>query len=101
MTPVRDPATIDRRGLVGVGELATPRWAKVERYSEEDVVPKRKQSDDIFSEGFEVIVPESENEGPDSPWTIEAIDGELDERDEVSVKSLSHSQLTNSIVVAH
>ncbi|KAF9514476.1 hypothetical protein BS47DRAFT_1376510, partial [Hydnum rufescens UP504] len=27
MTPARDPASIDRRVLVGVGELATPRWA--------------------------------------------------------------------------
>jgi dual specificity tyrosine-phosphorylation-regulated kinase 2/3/4 len=26
-TPARDPASIDRRVLVGVGELATPRWA--------------------------------------------------------------------------
>jgi dual specificity tyrosine-phosphorylation-regulated kinase 2/3/4 len=95
MTPVRDPATIDRRGLVGVGELATPRWAKVERYSEEDVVPKRKQSDDVFSDGFEVIVPETENEGPDSPWTIEAVDGELDEQDEASAQSSLCSQLSN------
>jgi dual specificity tyrosine-phosphorylation-regulated kinase 2/3/4 len=86
MTPVRDPATIDRRGLVGVGELATPRWAKVDRYSEEDVVPKRKQSDDVFTDGFEVIIPENENEVPDSPWTIEAIDGELDVRDEASLR---------------
>lgn len=26
-TPSRDPSAIDRQGLVGVGELATPRWA--------------------------------------------------------------------------
>ena len=25
-TPGRDPANIDRKGLIGVGELATPRW---------------------------------------------------------------------------
>ena len=28
VTPGRDPANIDRRGLVGVGELATPRWTR-------------------------------------------------------------------------
>ncbi|KAG9003050.1 hypothetical protein FRB94_003413 [Tulasnella sp. JGI-2019a] len=27
-TPARDPAAIDRRGLVGVGELTTPRWVQ-------------------------------------------------------------------------
>ncbi|KAG8853390.1 hypothetical protein FRB96_008180 [Tulasnella sp. 330] len=27
-TPARDPSAIDRRGLVGVGELATPRWVQ-------------------------------------------------------------------------
>lgn len=30
ITPAKDPASINRRGLVGVGELTTPRWASRE-----------------------------------------------------------------------
>ncbi|KAL4074596.1 hypothetical protein V8B97DRAFT_1868854 [Scleroderma yunnanense] len=48
----------DRRGLVGLGELATPR-----RQSQVD------DTDDV------VVV----SDPPDSPWTIEAVDGEDDE----------------------
>ncbi|KAK0445384.1 hypothetical protein EV421DRAFT_1890266 [Armillaria borealis] len=37
VTPARDPANIDRRGLVGVGELATPRWTRSNNGSEEKI----------------------------------------------------------------
>lgn len=47
-----DLPPLDRRTLVGVGELTTPRWDR-----EPDV--------------------------PDSPWTIEAVDGELSDHEEV------------------
>jgi dual specificity tyrosine-phosphorylation-regulated kinase 2/3/4 len=58
-TPARDPGSIDRRGLVGVGELATPRWPRDDPHQ----------------------VDRDEN---DSPWTIEAIDGEeVSEKEEV------------------
>jgi dual specificity tyrosine-phosphorylation-regulated kinase 2/3/4 len=70
---------IDRRGLVGVGELATPRWARGDREGE----PEEPDSDGE-PEGYDVIIPEDvEEDQPDSPWTIEAIDGESSEKEEV------------------
>jgi len=80
VTPARNPAMIDRRGLVGVGELATPRWARGgDRGSE----PEEPGSDGEI-EGYDVIIPEGvEEDQPDSPWTIEAIDGESSEKEEV------------------
>ncbi|KAF4615076.1 hypothetical protein D9613_002862 [Agrocybe pediades] len=78
VTPMRNPAAIDRRGLVGVGELATPRWAREESSHEQD------STSDI--EGYDVVVPdnvEEEEDQPDSPWTIEAIDGESSDKEEV------------------
>lgn len=78
ITPARNPAAIDRRGLVGVGELATPRWAASERSS--GVHPAHEATD---IDGYDVVVPEDvEDDGPDSPWTIEAVDGELSEKEE-------------------
>lgn len=82
VTPGKDPATIDRRGLVGVGELTTPRWTRPDRYQEqESPFPQIDSPDD----GFDVVVPgDIENDdSPDSPWTIEAIDGESSGKDEV------------------
>lgn len=79
VTPARDPATIDRRGLVGVGELTTPRWTRTEHHG--DVITP----DDAEQNGeFEVIVPEvTPDDEPDSPWTIEAIDSGGSDREEV------------------
>ncbi|KAJ8699713.1 serine/threonine protein kinase, CMGC, dual-specificity [Pleurotus ostreatus] len=78
VTPARDPASIDRRGLVGVGELATPRWTRIDRPSE-DTFSEVEPADGVY----DVEVPEDvENEDPDSPWTIEAIDGESSEKEE-------------------
>src|SRR6266699_3216518 len=34
LTPARNPASIDRRALVGVGELTTPRWAKDDHHED-------------------------------------------------------------------
>jgi len=69
VTPARDPASIDRRGLVGVGELATPRWTRAPRVDDdEDPVDLAPNNDDG----------DYEQEHPDSPWTIEARDGETD-----------------------
>ncbi|KAL1745452.1 hypothetical protein HDZ31DRAFT_36383 [Schizophyllum fasciatum] len=65
VTPARDPASIDRRGLVGVGELTTPRWSKT------------KHAEDIVTRKVEPMPTQEEEENdPDSPWTIEAVDGE-------------------------
>jgi dual specificity tyrosine-phosphorylation-regulated kinase 2/3/4 len=64
VTPAKDAATIDRRGLVGVGELTTPRWVK---QSSTETNDHDHDSDDL----------------PDSPWTIEAVDGELDDPEDL------------------
>ncbi|KAH0584155.1 hypothetical protein H2248_009714 [Termitomyces sp. 'cryptogamus'] len=79
VTPARDPAAIDRRGLVGVGELTTPRWARAEYQHPEPPVPEvPKEIDD-----YHVVVPEdAEEDSPDSPWTIEAVDGEPSEKED-------------------
>ncbi|KAF9472607.1 hypothetical protein BDN70DRAFT_886832 [Pholiota conissans] len=78
VTPARNPASIDRRGLVGVGELATPRWTREDRESEFETHPSTE------TEGYDLVVPEDiEEDQPDSPWTIEAVDGETSEREEV------------------
>lgn len=89
VTPARDPAAIDRRGLVGVGELATPRWTRAAQDDSEDT-----PEPDAAADGFEVIVPEDlGDDAPDSPWTIEAIDGEGSEREEVCLFSLTSHTL--------
>lgn len=84
VTPARDPSSIDRRGLVGVGELATPRWTRSAHNSSEERIPIPEPI--LESEPYHVIDAaevEEEEEVPDSPWTIEAIDGELSEKEEV------------------
>ena len=98
VTPGKDPASIDRRGLIGVGELATPRWTRRERQHQEldrefldsqvDELPEEEEDNEIQvpSQG------EYEKDMPDSPWTIEAIDGEGDEQNEVR-DTFSHFSL--------
>jgi dual specificity tyrosine-phosphorylation-regulated kinase 2/3/4 len=74
ITPARDPASIDRRGLVGVGELATPRWTRAPRVDDdEDLGDLTLRNDNM----------DYEHEDPDSPWTIEARDGETESVDHV------------------
>lgn len=75
ITPARDPASIDRRGLVGVGELATPRWTRAPRVDDDE-----DQADLAFNDENR----DYEQEDPDSPWTIEAQDGETESLDHVS-----------------
>ena len=78
ITPVRDPASIDRRGLVGVGELATPRWTRAPRVDDDD-----DQADLTLNNDTR----DYEQEDPDSPWTIEARDGDPESVDHVSCPS--------------
>lgn len=88
VTPGKDPAAIDRRGLVGVGELTTPRWARGERHHDIEIDERVDEADEgDLGEDIDVAPVEEdvERDLPDSPWTIEAIDGEQDERDEVRV----------------
>ncbi|EIW51115.1 uncharacterized protein TRAVEDRAFT_32656, partial [Trametes versicolor FP-101664 SS1] len=92
VTPGRDPAAIDRRTLVGVGELATPRWARGARNDDSEFVPQERveevqEEEGVDGEGFDDT---QEPDHPDSPWTIEAVDGEQDEQDELmDVKPLT------------
>ena len=85
LTPARDPANIDRNGLVGVGELATPRWGKLLRRAQENHDDDDDSPLDVLQEedNAEVVAPNVEPDSPDSPWTIEAVDGELDDQDQV------------------
>ncbi|KAJ6611802.1 hypothetical protein B0H10DRAFT_2055222 [Mycena sp. CBHHK59/15] len=84
VTPARDPAMIDRRGLVGVGELTTPRWTRAAHNKEDTITPVL----DPLGESFEDVGPEDlQPDAPDSPWTIEAVDGEMSEREELSDRS--------------
>ncbi|KAJ3737433.1 hypothetical protein DFJ43DRAFT_262022 [Lentinula guzmanii] len=79
-TPAKDPSSIDRRGLVGVGELTTPRWTRTEQAGE-----WRPASVDE-SDSYQIVAPENEvdeQDMPDSPWTIEAVDGETSEREDL------------------
>lgn len=89
-TPSRAAAAIDRRGLVGVGELATPRWDKIQRQSK--INSNVNLQDDSCGSGILeedtselVMVPTVDKDAPDSPWTIEAVDGE-DDKDEVTFR---------------
>ncbi|TRM59462.1 hypothetical protein BD626DRAFT_550298 [Schizophyllum amplum] len=81
VTPARDPASIDRRGLIGVGDLTTPRWSKTSHV------------DDIVTRKVEPLPTQEEEENdPDSPWTIEAVDGESSgKEDRVRVTVFSQS----------
>ncbi|CDO74724.1 hypothetical protein BN946_scf184593.g6 [Trametes cinnabarina] len=83
VTPGRDPASIDRRMLVGVGELATPRWARGARNDDFEFVAQERV-EEVREENLEEDRHEDqERDHPDSPWTIEAVDGEQDEKDEL------------------
>jgi dual specificity tyrosine-phosphorylation-regulated kinase 2/3/4 len=75
ITPAKDAAVIDRRCLIGVGELATPRWA---RLAKNMVLDGRGDGDNY------IMLPEElEVYGPDSPWTLEAMDSGPGEEDRV------------------
>jgi dual specificity tyrosine-phosphorylation-regulated kinase 2/3/4 len=79
VTPHRDPSKIDRRILHGLGELATPRWTRSVAHHEDDLLG-------LDQDDLEPPLPEEpEGVDSDSPWTIEAVDGEDDdeERDQV------------------
>lgn len=93
-TPAKDPASIDRKGLVGVGELFTPRWTRSENNLPEFVegqppLPIDKVTDQELVEADGKAG--SDDDGRGSPWTIEAIDGELEglESEEVRAHVIS------------
>ncbi|KAK7466914.1 serine/threonine protein kinase, CMGC, dual-specificity [Stygiomarasmius scandens] len=88
ITPAKDPSSIDRRGLVGVGELATPRWARHEHSTgKTHDVERDDHAVEVVAEAEEEV-----DDVPDSPWTIEAVDGEMSEKDDLmEVKSVPKS----------
>ncbi|KIK63803.1 hypothetical protein GYMLUDRAFT_222155, partial [Collybiopsis luxurians FD-317 M1] len=92
-TPAKDPSSIDRRGLVGVGELATPRWTRSEQSAQSIPALSDQQADE--ADQYPTVAPgneddeQDEQDEPDSPWTIEAVDGEMSEREDlIQLKSL-------------
>ena len=82
-TPARDPASIDRNDLVGVGELLTPRWPRLPSSEESLSRPPRPEREDA-KQGASYEEASDDDNDRDSPWTIEAVDGELDD-DEVRI----------------
>lgn len=80
MTPARNPAGIDRKGLIGVGELSTPRWARGSRQEQE---AEEREDDRDVDDGNELIVGDHEQDGPDSPWTIEAVNSGSEDKEDV------------------
>jgi cytochrome c553 len=106
MTPGRDPAGIDRQGLIGVGELATPRWARGPRHrqvNDDREDDDNDDDDDDVDDGNDLTVRDDEKDGPDSPWTIEAVNSESEEKDEVISCLLCIYPLVHvlNIVTAH
>jgi dual specificity tyrosine-phosphorylation-regulated kinase 2/3/4 len=86
-TPNINPSSIDRAGLVGVGDLTTPRWTSRKDYnfkspvwqsSELDVPEMDEDSEHLAQHGptaaDKVQDPEDNEVDRGSPWTIEAVD---------------------------
>jgi len=100
ITPARNPANIDRRGLVGVGELATPRWTRNERTSDTDESDLQPRFDVTAENSLPDFPDNVHDDEPDSPWTIEAVDGEISDKEEVcspfTTLSFAHSVLKGS-----
>ncbi|CCA70214.1 hypothetical protein PIIN_04153 [Serendipita indica DSM 11827] len=79
-TPATHPGSIDRAGLVGVGDLTTPRWTSRTDASSRnhpwrsldfDLVPPKEDSEPLAPQGAQ----EQDNDvDRSSPWTIEAVD---------------------------
>ncbi|KAG8905867.1 hypothetical protein FRB99_008078 [Tulasnella sp. 403] len=89
-TPARDPAAIDRRGLVGVGELATPRWAQA--------VTARKvwdnKGESVEEEPMEIAEDVLESDDVPNPWNSEPVpepEPEIPEPVSVIIGNVPHS----------
>jgi len=93
VTPHRDPSKIDRRVLHGLGELATPRWTRSVANREEDVHP-------LDQDDLEPPLPEEpEDIDSDSPWTIEAVDGEEEDEERDQVHFFPHAYPHDCLIV--
>lgn len=100
VTPARDPASIDRRGLVGVGELATPRWARSNHNSSDERITIPEPV--LENEPYQVIdaADALDDDVPDSPWTIEAVDGESSDKDDVRFSLASTVSFNSTFMIA-
>lgn len=99
ITPARDPASIDRDGLVGVGELLTPRWPRLPS-EEEDLLPGWGDGNEHETTVMENRSTTSDNDiDRDSPWTIEAVDAEQDDF-EVSGLFFMHSSAITQLIAS-
>ena len=81
-SPERDFILRDRDGLVGLGELQTPRWTKAPDFLKDihnDI------DDASFTQGH---TDRGSVDDRDSPWTIEAVDGELEDAAGTNVRIL-------------
>lgn len=94
-TPGINPGSIDRTGLVGVGDLTTPRWTSradfnpktpVWQASEHDVPEMPEMDEDVeHLAQHEPQAPDNAQDPEDnevdrsSPWTIEAVDEDTNE----------------------
>lgn len=94
-TPARDPSGIDRRGLIGVGELATPRWTRTtEKRQRHGFGGESEEGHGELAEEENMEV-DSDKDSPDSPWTIEAFDSDKEE-----VRCFSHNKLMSFLIVS-
>ncbi|CAE7217450.1 unnamed protein product [Rhizoctonia solani] len=100
-TPARDPGAIDRRGLVGVGELATPRWTVTRDARAVSHGHHEHRQEDLLS-------PHTPAEEPNSPWTIEAVDASDSDGRLLSTKfprsglaTSSRTSLASSVSTSH
>lgn len=84
-TPGNNPETIDRGGLIGVGDLATPRWAsrtesvdhsKAWKAFEQNMREVSEENDTFVQHQALAEALEDQDNDVDrsSPWTIEAVD---------------------------
>lgn len=97
-TPARDPSAIDRRGLIGVGELATPRWVQ-SISSRKNWGGKGESVQEEPVEYFSAEQPTSESSMPNSPpWTTDA--GEVDSP-QISPKLADESQPSFSAAMSN
>lgn len=85
VTPFRDRSIPDRGNLIGVGELASPFWTQTFDPSRSASNPQDGVFENDSIDDFDTldILIEREDNGSDSPWTIEAIDGDGEEHEEV------------------
>ena len=90
MTILQEVYEPEHKNFLGVGELGSPRW----KWAADTSQPVDHASTDANNgadtfDALEIFM-ERDNAGSGSPWTIEAIDGELEEQDFVHLSPSPH-----------